>query len=584
MTQRVFFKLLLLIVLVVGVSTAALDVLVRQTWEVSLSSELQQDLQDKVKMFAVRANHEGGVVPFQQLADEEAAAARARATIIDRSGKVLGDSEAQASVMENHATRPEFSSALQGQPGSDTRISHTLGIEFRYVAAPTSFGAVRLAYPLSSITAGVRKIEKQLLEASGIALLFGFVVALIAAQSVARRLRKMVGFAQEIAAGHLAARLPESGSDEIAVLATTLDKTARQLEINFRTLESNRQQLETLLNSMNDAVVAISPNREVAWFNGAMQGLATGSISVGTPLIRAVRDPDLLRVVDEVLRGRKVGHATLFSVAPGRTFGMTSAPLPDGGAVCVLRDSTEIARVERTRRDFIANVSHELRTPLTSLLGYTETLFDESPDPKAREFLDIIRRNAQRMSRLTEDLLTLARVESGEDPLEPAPVLAQELLRDAQVSFNEVAKSKSIAIEIAKSPEVQVFADRDAIHQVFANLIDNALKYASGNKNILVGAEERQQGNVEFYVRDFGPGIPSEHLPRLFERFYRVDKARSREAGGTGLGLAIVKHIVLNHGGEAGVTSELGHGSTFWFRLPRAALRVDAPVVTGAKR
>ncbi len=443
---------------------------------------------------------------------------------------------------------------------------------------------MRLAYPLSSITAGVRRIEKELLEASGIALLFGFVVALIAAQSVARRLRKMVGFAQEIAAGHLAARLPESGSDEIAVLATTLDKTARQLEINFRTLESSRQQLETLLNSMNDAVVAVSPNREVAWFNGAMKSLAAGSISVGTPLIRAVRDPDLLRVVDEVLRGRKVGHATLFSVAPGRSFGMTSAPLPDGGAVCVLRDSTEIARVERTRRDFIANVSHELRTPLTSLLGYTETLFDESPDPKAREFLDIIRRNAQRMSRLTEDLLTLARVESGEDPLEPAPVLAQELLRDAQVSFNEVAKSKGIAIEIAKSPEVQVFADRDAIHQVFANLIDNALKYASGNKNILVGAEERQQGNVEFYVRDFGPGIPSEHLPRLFERFYRVDKARSREAGGTGLGLAIVKHIVLNHGGEAGVTSELGHGSTFWFRLPRAAVRVDAPVVTGAKR
>jgi len=577
-TQRVFFKLLLLIVLVVGVSTAALDVLVRRTWEASLSSELQQDLQDKVKMFAVRANHEGGVVPFQRLADEEAAAARARATIIDRSGKVLGDSEAQASAMENHATRPEFVAALKGQSGSDTRVSHTLGIEFRYVAAPTSFGAVRLAYPLSSIRAGVRKIEKQLLEASGLALLFGFVVALIGAQSVARRLRKIVAFAQEIAAGHLAARLPESGSDEIAVLATTLDKTARQLEINFRTLESSRQQLETLLNSMNDAVVAVSPNREVAWFNGAMKSLAAGSISVGTPLIRAVRDPDLLRVVDEVLRGRKVGHATLFSVAPGRTFGMTSAPLPDGGAVCVLRDSTEIARVERTRRDFIANVSHELRTPLTSLLGYTETLFDESPDPKAREFLDIIRRNAQRMSRLTEDLLTLARVESGEDPLEPAPVLAQELLRDAQVSFNEVAKSKGIAIEIAKSPEVQVFADRDAIHQVFANLIDNALKYASGNKNILVGAEERQQGNVEFYVRDFGPGIPSEHLPRLFERFYRVDKARSREAGGTGLGLAIVKHIVLNHGGEAGVTSELGHGSTFWFRLPRSEVKSEASV------
>jgi two-component system phosphate regulon sensor histidine kinase PhoR len=583
-TQRVFFKLLLLIILVVGVSTAALDVLVRRTWEASLFSELQQSLQDKAQMFAARANHEQGIVPFQQLANEEATAARARATIIDRSGKVLADSEANSAEMENHATRPEFVLALKGQPGSDTRVSHTLGIEFRYVAAPTAFGAVRLAYPLSSIRAGVRKIEKELLEASGIALLFGFVVALIGAQSVARRLRKMVAFAQEIAAGHLAARLPESGSDEIAMLATTLDKTALRLEGNFRTLESSRQQLETLLNSMNDAVVAVSPNREVVWFNGAMKGLAAGSISVGTPLIRAVRDPDLLRVVEDVLRNRKVGHVTLFSVSPGRTFGMTSAPLPDGGAVCVLRDSTEIARVERTRRDFIANVSHELRTPLTSLLGYTETLFDESPDPKTREFLDIIRRNAQRMSRLTEDLLTLARVESGEDPLEQAPVPAHELLRDAQVSFNEVARSKGIAIEIAKSPEVQVFADRDAIHQVFANLIDNALKYASGHKNILLGAEERQQGNVEFYVKDFGPGIPSEHLPRLFERFYRVDKARSREAGGTGLGLAIVKHIVLNHGGEAGVTSELGHGSTFWFRLPRTEVRADAPVVTGAKR
>ncbi len=584
MTKRVFLKLLLLIILVVGVSTAALDIFVRRTWEASLSSELQQDLEEKVQMFAVHANHEQGLLPYQEMADEEAAAAHARATIIDRSGKVLGDSEARPLEMENHATRPEFASALKGRPGTDSRVSHTLDIEFRYVAAPTSFGAVRLAYPLSSVRAGVRKIEKQLLEASGIALLFGFLVALIAAQRVARRLHKMVVFAQEIASGHLAARLPESGSDEIAVLATTLDKTARQLEVNFRNLESSRQQLETLLNSMNDAVVAVSPQREVVWFNGAMKGLGASSIAVGTPLIRAARDPDLLRLVDEVLESGKVGYVSLFSVSPGRTFGMTAAPLPDGGAVCVLRDSTEIARVERTRRDFIANVSHELRTPLTSLLGYTETLLDEPVDSKTREFLDIIRRNAQRMSRLTEDLLTLARVESGEDPLDPAPVSAQELLRDAQVSFNEVARSRGTAIEIAPSPEIHVAADRDAIHQVFANLIDNALKYAPGDTNLVIGAAETESGNVEFYVKDSGPGIASEHLLRLFERFYRVDKARSREAGGTGLGLAIVKHIVMNHGGEAGVTSELGHGSTFWFRLPRAAVSTDNPVAAGTKR
>ena len=583
MRKRIFLKLLFLIVVVVGVSTAALDLLVRRSWEASLLSQLHQDLQDKVQMFAARADREAGTIPFQQLASEIEKAARARATVIDRSGKVLADSEARAEAMENHATRPEFIAAFSGKIGSDTRTSHTLGIQFSYVAAPTSFGAVRLAYPLSSIRADVRKVEKELLEASGIAFLAGLLVALIGAESISRRLRRMVVFAQEIADGKLSARLPESGSDEIAVLAMSLDKTARQLEKNFQNLEGSRQQLETLLNSMHDAVVAISPKQDIAWFNGAMNPLAAGRIAVGIPLIRAVRDPDLLQVVAEVLEKRIVKSATLYSVSPGRIFGMTSAPLPDGGVVCVLRDSTEIARVERTRRDFIANVSHELRTPLTSLLGYTETLMDESGDSKAREFLEIIRRNAQRMSRLTEDLLTLARVESGEDRLQPAAVSANELLRDAQTSFSELAKAKGLTIEISQTPDAMVFADRDAIHQVFANLIDNALKYASGTKKIEIGATDRF-GSLEFYVRDFGQGIPSEHLPRLFERFYRVDKARSREAGGTGLGLAIVKHIVLNHGGQAGVTSELGHGSVFWFRIPLAVVDLEIAEATANRK
>jgi two-component system, OmpR family, phosphate regulon sensor histidine kinase PhoR len=564
----------LLIIMVVGVSTAALDMLVRRSWEGSLSAQLQRDLEDKAQMFASRANRESGSIPFQQLATEVATAAHARATIIDRSGKVLADSEANSTEMENHATRPEFISALKGQLGGNTRTSHTLGVDFRYVAAPTTFGAVRLAYPLSSVRADVRRVRLKLLESSGTALLVGFVFALIGAESISRRLRRMVTFAQEIAAGNLSARLPETGSDEIATLAIALDKTARQLETNFRILESNRHQLETLLNSMEDAVVAVSPVREVAWFNGAMRRMSTSTISVGTPLIRAVRDPDFLEVVASVLENRKTQTVTLYSVVPGRTFGMTSAPLPDGGAVCVLRDSTEIVRVERTRRDFIANVSHELRTPLTSLLGYTETLLDEPLDSKTHDFLEIIRRNAQRMSRLTDDLLTLARVESGEDPLEQAPVSAHDLLRDAQISFNEVARMKGLTIEIAKSPDILVLADKDAVHQVFTNLIDNALKYASGTKKIEIGAIERA-ADVEFFVRDFGPGIPSEHLARLFERFYRVDKARSREAGGTGLGLAIVKHIVLNHGGQAGVTSELGHGAMFWFRLPLAKVQAE---------
>jgi two-component system phosphate regulon sensor histidine kinase PhoR len=582
MRKRIFLKLFLLIIAVVGVSTAALDILVRRGWEASLSAQLQRDLEDKVQMFAGRANRESGSIPFQELANEVAAAARARATLIDRSGKVLADSGANSEEMENHATRPEFVAALNGHIGGNTRTSHTLGIEFRYVAAPTSFGAVRLAYPLASIRADIRRVRLELLEASAIALAAGFILALIAAESISGRLRRMVAFAQDVAAGNLAARLPETGSDEIATLAVALDKTARQVETNFRNLDTSRQQLETLLNSMEDAVVAVSPDREIAWFNGAMRRLSTGVIAVGTPLIRAVRDPDFLRVVADVLEHQKPQNATLYSVAPGHTFGMTGAPLPDGGAVCVLRDSTEIARVERTRRDFIANVSHELRTPLTSLLGYAETLLDEPLESKTREFLEIIRRNAQRMSRLTEDLLTLARVESGEDALEQAPVPAHDLLRDAQISFSEVARVKGLTIELAQSPDSLVSADRDAIHQVFVNLIDNALKYASGTKKIEIGAVERA-ADVEFFVRDFGPGIPSEHLARLFERFYRVDKTRSREAGGTGLGLAIVKHIVLNHGGQVGVTSDLGHGAMFWFRLPLAEVADESTPAIEAK-
>lgn len=576
MTKRVFLKLLVLIISVVIVCTAALDLFVRHNWEGSLQAELDRNLQQKVQMFATRANHEAGRIPFQQMADEEAQSSKNRATIIDRSGKVLADSNSNAEEMENHATRPEFVAALAGKPGMNTRVSHTLGVEFRYAAAPTAFGAVRLSYPLSSIAPAIRHVRWQLVKASGVAMFFGFVLAFLGAETVARRLRKMVFFAQQIADGNLSVRLPDSGNDEIGTLAMALDKTARQLEANFTKLEHSRAQLETLLNSMQDAVLAISKKREVAWFNTAMKHLAASTITVGTPLIRAVRDPDFLRVIEDVLEQRKAQSETLFSVAPGRTFEMTSAPLPDGGAVCVLRDNTEIARVERTRRDFIANVSHELRTPLTSLLGYTETLMDEVPDPKARDFLEIIRRNAQRMSRLTEDLLTLARVESGEDRLREVPVSAQELLRDAQVSFADLAKNRGLTIEIARSPDIQVLADKDAIHQVFANLIDNAMKYAASSKKLEIGALERT-GELEFYVRDFGPGISSEHLPRLFERFYRVDKARSREAGGTGLGLAIVKHIVLNHGGRAGVSSELGHGSVFWFRLPLAETPAAAP-------
>jgi len=252
----------------------------------------------------------------------------------------------------------------------------------------------------------------------------------------------------------------------------------------------------------------------------------------------------------------------------------------------VLRDLTETERVEKTRRDFIANVSHELRTPLTSIQGYSETLLDTIPENSGstREFLEIIRKNTTRMARLTEDLLTLARVESGETRFETQPIPPAELLHDAEESFREIARGQGVDLQIIDSNNgsgsieslPMVLADREAIHQVFSNLIDNAMKYGRSGGRIQLGAQfvpasspGRPRG-IEFYVRDYGAGISSEHLPRLFERFYRVDKARSRESGGTGLGLAIAKHIMRAHGGSIRAESELNHGSTFVFTLPAA--------------
>jgi len=404
--------------------------------------------------------------------------------------------------------------------------------------------------------------------------LLAFVVAIvisgIVAQSRVQRLQRIVQFANRVGAGDLAARIEESSADEIGQVAASLDESAHQLEASFAALQTSQRQLETLLNSMEDAVIAVSADDRVQWANQTMDRLVPQHTRKNALLVETVRDPDFLTAVRGANEARRVFTARAASILPGRTFDVTAAPMPGGGAVAVLRDLTETERVEKTRRDFIANVSHELRTPLTSIQGYTETLLDSAPENlHTREFLDIIRKSALRMSRLTEDLLTLARVESGEQRFDIQPVAPADLLQEAVQSFRELARAQNVDLKVEDDAPVQVGADAEAIHQVFSNLIDNALKYAASGGRIILGARPIA-GNVEFFVQDFGPGIPSEHLGRLFERFYRVDKARSRESGGTGLGLAIAKHIVLAHGGAIRAQSELNHGSTFLFTLPLA--------------
>ncbi len=402
-----------------------------------------------------------------------------------------------------------------------------------------------------------------------IALLVALPIAAWAASRIAARLQRVMVFARRIAQGDLGARLEHEQGGELAAMEAALNQTAERLGQSFAEIESSRHELATMLDSMQEAVVAVTSEGLVRWSNSVMKHIAGTEIRVGRPLVHSVRDPELLECVKGAQESREVRYGRSSSLAPGRTFEISVAPLPTGGVIAVLHDVTRIESAERSRRDFIANVSHELRTPLTSIQGYVETLLeDPHPNPATtNEFLQVIMKNATRMNRLTEDLLALATIESPDYKLAMQPTRASEMVNDAIDSLGGLVVDSGVELESSGAPDTLVMVDPDAMNQVFGNLIENAVKYGRSGERIQIGARTLD-GEIEFYVRDFGPGIASEHLDRIFERFYRVDKARSRDAGGTGLGLAIVKHIVHAHGGHIRAESELGSGVKFLFTLP----------------
>ena len=366
-------------------------------------------------------------------------------------------------------------------------------------------------------------------------------------------------------------------------LARAISTVSSHVERALAAASESRNDLAAMIDSMQDAVVAVDQAGRIQWTNQHMQQLipgasVTGAVRIGHALVQTIRDPEVLQCVSAALSERMVCERRSTSLLPGRIFEVIASPMPGGGAVAVLHDITRVEQVERTQRDFVANVSHELRTPLTSITGYVETLLDHeaSLSPQAREFLTTILKNATRMNRLTEDLLVMARVESSEQDLHPAPVQADLLVRDAVQAMSGLVQDAEAVLEIGETTSAQVFADSDAIVQVLSNLIENGIKYGQPSANVrsrvVVSAAEISEPfeAVEFRVRDYGQGIASEHLTRIFERFYRVDKARSRESGGTGLGLAIALHVVQMQGGTIRAESELNAGSTFIFTLPRA--------------
>jgi two-component system phosphate regulon sensor histidine kinase PhoR len=404
-----------------------------------------------------------------------------------------------------------------------------------------------------------------------IALAVALTLAVWVASRIASRLERVIAFARHIAAGELSARLDYDPDDPFSSIEAALNQAAQRLADSITEIENHRRELATILDSLQEAVVAITSEGLVRWSNAAMGRIAGTQIFVGRALVHSLRDPELLACVKTALELREERSGRASTLAPGRIFEIHAVPMSTGGALAVLHDITRIDAAEKSRREFVANVSHELRTPLTSIQGYVETLIEE-PNVRQeanREFLGIILKNATRMSRLTEDLIALASVESPDYKLALQPMRASALVQDAVKSLGGMMVDSGVALESAGAPDALVFAESDAMSQVFGNLVENALRYGKDGKRILVGAR-LLESEVEFTVQDFGPGIASEHLSRIFERFYRVDKARSRESGGTGLGLAIVKHIIMAHGGRIWAESELGQGATFHFTLPLA--------------
>lgn len=373
---------------------------------------------------------------------------------------------------------------------------------------------------------------------------------------------------------------PLSSADEeeqgVAVaVARGLEAARERLRARMAGLEEERAKLAAVLDSMQDWVVAVDAAGYILWANDPMRRALNGATQPGHAIVSAVRDPDVLLCIRVSLDDGMVCERRATGVVPGRIFDVNVAPIPGGGAVVVLRDSTPIEQAERTQREFIANVSHELRTPLTSISGYVETLLDHEAEMSemGRNFLQIILKNATRMARLTEDLLALARVESGEEKFAPEPHPADRLVTDAVAAVRGLVSEAGAQLTIGSLVTTPVMASSDRIVQVLSNLIENATRYGrprSGDPATVEVRAVNAGDAVRFEVRDRGVGIGSEHLERIFERFYRVDKARSRETGGTGLGLAIAKHIVEQHGGRIWVESDLGKGSTFCFTLPLA--------------
>lgn len=564
-------KLFASYLLVVAASTVALVVAADRSLRSRLLREATVEV-TRETAFLVQAvdGHRGA--PLDTLVHRLGRTTQRRLTVIDTTGLVIADSDFprdQLPSLENHATRPEFRAALHGATGTDLRRSVSTGRWELKVAMPITGGAVRVSTPLPQVDAVVSDAQNAVLLGGLLAIAVGVALALGFARSVARPLVRLRDASQAIAHGDQPV-IDTRGRDEIADLARALRSLEETLSRRVGELERERSETAALIASMVEGVIALDPRGVVTTLNPAARRLLQLAPDAAPPAARELfRARAARETVERTLRGEESpGLEVEFD---GRTALLSGHPLPGGGAVLVIHDITGLRRLEAVRRDFVANVSHELKTPLTVIRGYAETLLaEDAPSDVRRVFVEKVLANARRMQQLVDDLLDLSRIESRAWSPQPERIALAPLVHEVWATLKPRADAAGVTFTAEIAGDASLYADPQGARQVLLNVLDNSVRYTPGGGRVRVRASRAPDG-VEIEIADTGIGIPGEHLSRIFERFYRVDAARSRELGGTGLGLAIVKHLVEAHGGRVGAESTLGAGTTIRILFPEPA-------------
>jgi two-component system phosphate regulon sensor histidine kinase PhoR len=517
------------------------------------------------------------------LVDEAARGLRARVTVIGLDGRVIAESSLSGdalSSVENHAGRPEVQQALSGQIGSAVRHSQTVDQDMLYVAVPVNHagrrvGVARVSLPLEGVFAQARDLRRSM--AAALLLAFVLTLALSAALSapLVGPLHEIMEAARRLGAGDLGARIAVKRHDEIGELARILNQAADKLQRRLEESARDRARMEAILATMSEGLLAVDARGIVLVASEALRRSLVTEGPGGRHYLEVVRQAEISEKIEAVLRTGlpQAGEVEVWPVR--RVFALTVVPFPasDGtahGALATFHDITERRRVDQIRRDFVANASHELRTPLTSIRGFVEALEDGAIDdrPTATRFLGKIRTHAERMTALMDDLLELSRLEARKEPPQRETVALADVLDDVAASFKPAAARKNVELDIGPVSSLTAVTDPDRLRRILDCLVENAIKYTPPSGTVHLSARAGPGGGVAVEVRDNGPGIPAEHLPRIFERFYRVDKARSRELGGTGLGLSIAKHLAEGMGASIAAESEVGVGTSFAVTLP----------------